>query len=361
MPGRKETHLPQLVSAEESTARRRVVVVVGPTASGKSALAIALSQNLGAPIISADSRQVYRELDIGVARPSPAELASAPHHLVGYVSIQEPYSAGRWARDARTCLEACFGESTTAVKGQGEKELEGQLVPPATAPTATASLAERAPQSTTTCIIAGGSGLHVQALLEGLPDMPIVSLELKQHYDERLNTEGLPQLLRELIQRDPAYAAIVDRQNPMRIMRALAAMDASSSTFTALRERPREPLPYDVRWIILEPERELLYHNINQRVEHMLQRGLEHEVRSLSQHRHLAALQTIGYREWWPYIDGNTSFDATVTAIKNASRSYARRQLTWDRRLDAYHDSSFGLRQNLPNAADALAWLQSQT
>ena len=323
MPTRKESladEVPEPRRADDP--RPHVIVIVGPTASGKSTLAIQLSQKLGAPILSADSRQVYRELDIGVARPTPLELAAAPHHLIAYVSIHEPYSAGQWARDARACLVECFGESR-----------------------------QNNPTATPTAIIAGGSGLHVKALLDGLPEMPAVAPEIRDRYDRRLETDGLDSLLDDLDHRDPAYGRIVDRANPARVTRALAAMDASGTTFTELRARPTSPLPYRTSWIVLEPPRSELFPRIDARVDDMLAQGLEAEALSLAGFRDLPALQTIGYREWWPFFDGATDKAAVIAAIKSASRGYARRQSTWNRRLP-------GLRLEVPSADRILKWLE---
>lgn len=272
------------------------MVIAGPTASGKTDLAIALSRELDAPILSADSRQVYRELNVGVAKPTPAQLAAAPHHLIGYVSIHDDYSAGRWARDAEGTLRACFAE-------------------------------------TRTCIIAGGSGLHVRALLEGLPEMPSVNAEVRQHYVSLFEREGLTALQTELVHRDPAYAKTVDMANAHRLQRALGAIASSGETFTALRARPRQPLPYRVHWVMLEPPRDRLYDRINRRVLRMFDAGLVEEARGLSPHRHLDALQTIGYRELWPYIDGAATLDQAIADLQQSTRRYARRQLTWNRRL----------------------------
>ncbi len=271
-------------------------MIAGPTASGKSDLAVSLGQRLSAQIVSADSRQVYRELNVGVAKPTARQLAAVPHHLVGYVSIHEPYSAGRWAADARHAIETSFGESRTV-------------------------------------IVAGGSGLHVRALVEGIPDMPHVPREIRDGYDEAFRQNGLPPLVEELRRRDPAYHAVVDRQNPRRVLRALSAMAASRITFTELRARPASPLPYPMEWLILDPPRERLYAAVERRVDGMLADGLEREARALYPHRGLDALQTIGYREWWPYLDGDRDRARTVGLIKQATRNYARRQLTWNRKL----------------------------
>ena len=290
-----------------------MIVVAGPTASGKTGLAIELSRALDAPILSADSRQVYRELNIGVAKPTPEELAAAEHHLISYVSVDEPYSAGRWARDAERTLELCFADHDT-------------------------------------CIIAGGSGLHVRALLEGIPDMPTVPAETRAHYTALFEAEGLAPLQAELRARDPEYATVVDMANPHRLQRALAVIAASGQTFTSLRARPHAPLPYRTHWALLDPDREALYARIDARAEAMFAAGLVEEARGLSPKRHLDALQTIGYRELWPHVDGNASRAEALAAVQRATRHYARRQLTWNRRLT-------GLRIAAPDTDAVLAGL----
>ena len=256
--------------------------MAGPTASGKTDLAVGLSRRLDAPILSADSRQVYRELNVGVAKPSFEQLLAAEHHLLSYVSVDEAYSAGRWARDATRTLELLFDHHDT-------------------------------------CIIAGGSGLHVSALLEGIPEMPAVAEHTRAYYEELYRTEGLAALQALVRERDPAYAAVVDLANPHRLQRALAAMDASGETFTALRARPQRPLPYRADWVILDPDRETLYERIDRRVEEMFRAGLIEEARGLSPKRHLDALQTIGYREVWPLIDGEIDEATALVAVQRPS------------------------------------------
>lgn len=300
---------------------KRIIVISGPTASGKSQLAVELSLKLNAHILSADSRQVYKELEIGVAKPTPAQLKAVPHHLVSYVSIHDKYSAGHWARDAKKVIETCFDESL-----------------------------EKQQERLNTLVIAGGSGLHVQALLEGIPQMPEVPAAIRTRYMEKFEKEGLRSLQKELAKRDAAYYAIVDQQNAHRLQRALCAMEASGKTFTALRNAPRSPLPYPVTWVILDPKRIELYERINQRVDKMLEAGLEQEARSFFDLRHLDALQTIGYREWWPFFEGKSERTATIEKIKQASRQYARRQLTWNRRLE-------GIRLETPDAEVVLSQL----
>ena len=310
-------------AAEHAAGSSRVIVVAGPTASGKSALAAALAEHHGGIVVNADSRQVYRELGVGVAKPTPRERARAVHLLVGYVGIAEPYSAGMWSRHARRGLAVAFGEDArpagkTATPG-AERALSAQLA--------------RVPR-VDVAVISGGSGLHVRSLLEGLPEMPTVSPEVRAHYERVFAEAGLPALQGELARRDPVYWDEVDRANPHRLMRALSVIEASGGTpFSALRARPRRPLPYVVEWVVLDPPRDELYARIERRVDGMLAAGLEEEARPLYPQRHLDALQTIGYREWWPYIEGEYDRARAVELIKQATRNYARRQTTWNRKL----------------------------
>ena len=302
--------------------RTQIIVLVGPTASGKSSLAVELSQKLAAPIVNADSRQVYKELNIGVAKPSPLQLSLAPHLLVGYTTIHEHYSAGQWARDARKVLETSFAKAH---------------------PASTSSY----------CIISGGSGLHVKALVEGIPEMPPVKEGVREHYQQIFENQGIDALQQELVQRDEDYFRLVDANNAHRLMRALCVIESSGKTFTELRAQPRNPLPYHVTWVVLDPEREALYKRINSRVDDMILAGLEKEAQDLRAFAHLDALKTIGYQEWWPFFDGIASKEDTIALIKQNTRHYARRQSTWNRKID-------GLRLTTPELQPILDFLSKK-
>ena len=299
----------------------RVVVIAGPTASGKTGLAAKLAARLGGFVVNADSRQVYAELDVGVAKPTAAELALAPHALVGYRTLDDVCSAGAWARDAREAIEAGFA----------------------------ARRPQRPPNPT--AVVAGGTGLYVDALVRGMPDMPAVDPGVVRELQGRLDAGELPALLAELERLDPAYHAAVDRANGARVVRALAVMRAGGgTTFTALRARPRATLPYPVRYVVLDPDRERLYARIEARVDAMVADGLEAEARSLYPRRHLRPVQTIGYREWWPYVAGEATREEAIAEVKRATRHYARRQLTWNRKLP-------GLRLPHPDVEAVLTYL----
>lgn len=276
---------------------KQVIVIGGPTASGKTKLAVDLGLCLDAEIINADSRQVYDELNIGVAKPNPEELAAVPHHLVSHVSILQNYSAGTWAKEAKLKIEEIFTRKDF-------------------------------------CIISGGSGLHVKALLEGMPEMPNVPLTVRDEFQKMLDTKGKEALACELEKKDPEYYAIVDRENPARLMRALSLIKTTGKTFTSFRNAERQPLNYPQHWILINPERELLYKRIEKRIDLMLEAGLEKEARSFYSYRNLDALATIGYQEWWPYFEDKASLSDVVEKIKRNTRRYAKRQLTWNRKIE---------------------------
>ncbi len=296
-----------------------MVIVVGPTASGKSGLAVELSQKLAAPIINADSRQVYAELNVGVAKPTPAQLAAAPHQLVGHRSIHAPYSAGRWSREAAAALAAHFQSHPGGF-----------------------------------AIVSGGSGLHIKLLVDGVPPMPAVPNHVREQYEQLLAKHGIEHLQQLLLQDDPAYYQEVALDNPRRLVRALSVIAASGRRFSELRAQPAHPLPYRTVWIKLDPDTEVLYPRINARVDTMIAAGLEQEARQLYSFRHLEALQTIGYRELFEFFDGTISFAEAQELIKRNTRHYARRQRTWNRRLP-------GLTLAAPDVDAVLAYIRSSS
>jgi tRNA dimethylallyltransferase len=269
-----------------------VIVVGGPTAVGKTAYSIALAKRLKTEIISADSRQIYRQMTIGTAKPDAAELAAVPHHFIDVLNPDTDYSAGQFERDALQLLEKLFDRYQTVV-------------------------------------VAGGSGLYVQALCRGMDQMP----EIPPHYRETLNREfqerGLPPLLEELHQRDPLYWQQVDRQNPSRIIRALEISRASGQPYSHFRQQAYPQRPFKVIKIGLERPREELYARIDQRMDQMLEGGLLEEARRLYPYRQLNALQTVGYQELFGFLEGQWDWAEAVRLLKRNSRRYAKRQLTW--------------------------------
>ena len=271
-----------------------LVVVCGPTASGKTALAIRIAEEFGSEIISADSRQVYRELPVGSAAPTQEEILKVPHHLVGSISIHEHYNAGRFADDARKILDEMFLKNPVQV-------------------------------------LAGGTGLYIKALVDGMDDLPEVPEEIRKRYMQRLEDEGLSVLQDELKQRDPEYAAEVDLANKARVLRALELIETTDTKYSELRKGSKREKPFDVVYLMPALEREALYARINARAVVMLNGGWIEEAESLKEHRELKALQTLGYPEIFAMIDGKTTKNECLAQIQQATRRYAKRQLTWFR------------------------------
>ncbi len=272
-----------------------LVNIVGSTASGKTAVAIALAKRLHTEIVSADSRQVYREMKTGTAFPEEDELKAVRHHLLGHKSIFDPYSVKDFEREALEVLERLFRERPFV-------------------------------------IMTGGTGLYFHAVNYGLDEMPEVPSHIRDELRTQWEREGLEPLLEELKNTDPAYYRSVDRQNPVRVLRALEVIRHTGKPFSSFRTgRPKERFFHAV-WFGLDWPRDLLYERINRRVDIMLEKGLEEEARALYPYRHLQALQTVGYREWFDFFDGKINRERAVEEIKKNTRRYAKRQRTWFRK-----------------------------
>lgn len=286
------------------TNEKILLVVAGPTAVGKTALCVRLAQQLGTDVVSADSRQLYRQLSIGTAKPTPAEQQGVRHHLIDSHDVTEHVGAGRYAREARAVLDALFQEKRYVV-------------------------------------LAGGTGLYINALLYGLDEMPPADATLRATLSARWQTEGLAPLVAELQTLDPAYATEADLQNPARVLRALEVCHASGQPYSAFRQQNRQrsinnALPFRPVLVALDRPREELYARIDARVDAMLAAGLLGEVETLRSYRHLNALQTVGYREVFGYFDGAYDYAEMVRLLKRNTRHYARRQLTWFRNQADY-------------------------
>ncbi len=274
---------------------KTAIFICGPTAVGKTSIAIEIAKWLNTEIISFDSRQFYKELKIGAAPPSPQELEQVKHHLVGQLTVGEEYNAGSFEKDALTCLEQIFKQKDTA-------------------------------------ILAGGSGLYMKALTDGFDAMPQVDAAVREKYNVSFKEKGIESLQQSLIEKDPEYAKVVDFQNPQRLIRALEVIESTGKTYTSLRQANQVQRPFKMLKIGLNMEREQLYQRINQRVDIMLKMGLEEEARALLPHRDFNALQTVGYKEFFLYFDGQSDQTEAVEEIKKNSRRYAKRQLTWFRK-----------------------------
>ena len=276
---------------------KRLIVIVGPTAIGKTAAAIEVARQLQTEIVSCDSRQFYKELDIGVARPSPEELAAAKHHFIACRSVTEPYNAFDYEHDALNTLSTIFESHDTAVA-------------------------------------VGGSGLYVDALCNGINLLPDPTPELRAELSQKIANGHLDELLGELQRLDPEYYAIVDRQNPMRIQRALETIYTSGQPYSSLIGKKLPQRPFDIVKIGLQCERTELKERIYRRVDMMMEQGLLDEVHSLLPFRSLNTLNTVGYKEVFEYLDGRCTIGQATTNIKNHTWQYAKKQLTWLKRYD---------------------------
>lgn len=274
---------------------RRLIVIVGPTGSGKSSLSMVLAHHFGAPILSTDSRQLYRGIPIGTAQPTESDLRDVEHHFIACRDLTEDYNAGEYEHDALSCLEGLFKTHDTV-------------------------------------IAVGGSGLYIKALCEGFDTLPEVSDTIRQDIRNKYQTEGLEPLLEELKTCDPEFYEAVDRANSARVMRALEICRASGERYSDLRQGEAKERDFEIIKIGLDLPREELYQRIDQRVEEMISEGLESEARSVYPYRTLNALQTVGYREMFDYFDGEYDLSRAIELIQRNSRRYAKRQMTWFRR-----------------------------
>ncbi len=275
-----------------SETKKKLVVVVGPTAVGKTAMAIKLANHFGTVILSADSRQFYREMSIGTAKPTAEELAAAPHYFINSHSIAEDYSAGDFEREALALLDDLFKTHDTVV-------------------------------------LVGGSGLFVRAVCEGFDALPTALPAIREKLNTAFETEGLAPLQARLKAVDPAYFETADVQNPQRVIRALEVYETSGQPFSSFRQRDLLKRPFQVVTVGLTMERAVLYDRINRRVDAMLADGLLDEVKALLPFREKPALLTVGYAEIFDYLDGKLTLEVAVDKVKQNSRRYAKRQLTW--------------------------------
>ncbi|RAK70514.1 tRNA (adenosine(37)-N6)-dimethylallyltransferase MiaA [Hymenobacter edaphi] len=277
-----------------------LLVVAGPTAVGKTALCVRLAQHFGTEVVSADARQFFREMHIGTAKPTADEMQGVPHHFVDSHSITEDYSAGRYEADCLQLLHELF-------------------------------------QKHEVVILTGGSGLYLQAVTDGLDELPPADAAIRGQLQAELAEKGLPALVEELAALDPLCHQRIDRQNPVRVLRALEVCRSSGRPFSSFHQAgPKAERPWRTQKVALTRERDELYERIDQRVDQMLAQGLLEEVTALLPHRHAQALQTVGYQEIFGYLDGAYDWPEAVRLLKRNTRRYAKRQLTWLRRDEAY-------------------------
>ncbi len=274
--------------------KKCLIVVVGATASGKSALSMELARHFGCPIISTDSRQIYRGIPIGTAQPTQEDLDSVEHHFIATRELDEEYNAGRYEHDALESLDRLFEQHDFVVA-------------------------------------VGGSGLYIKALCEGLDQMAQVSEELREELRFEYAANGLEPLLTELQQRDPELYTTIDKANHSRVLRALEVCRASGMSYSSARQGVAKSRPFDIIKVGLDLPRAELYERIDRRVEVVISMGLEQEARNVYPQRALNSLQTVGYRELFAHFDGEYDLDRAVELIQRNSRRYAKRQMTWFR------------------------------
>ena len=276
---------------------KTLITLSGSTASGKTSIAIRIAKVLGTEVFSCDSRQFYEEMSIGTAVPTAAERKEVPHHFIQHKSILTPYSVGQFESDAIGSLSDYFKQNDIA-------------------------------------ILVGGSGLYMHAVVHGIDQFPAVSEEIRSSLGERLQTNGLEDLQKELQTLDPEHFEKMDIKNPSRVLRALGVCLAAGKPYSSFLNQKKPPRPFEVYPLTVDIPRALLYDRINDRVDQMINAGLLLEAERLYPIRELNALQTVGYKEIFDFFDENIDLDQAISQIKQNTRHYAKRQMTWIRRKE---------------------------
>lgn len=272
-----------------------LIVVTGPTAVGKTALCIDIAKHYGIPIINADSRQIYRELRIGTATPTEEQIKSVKHYFVGSISIDDYYNASMYEQDVLALLNEQFTHSPIQ-------------------------------------LLTGGSMMYIDAVCNGIDDIPTIREDIREEMKRRYAEKGLDALCEELKQQDPEHYKMVDKKNYRRVIHALEICYQTGTTYTSFRKQKKKRRPFQIVKIGLNRDREELYQRINQRVDQMMTDGLLDEVLSLQDKRFNNALNTVGYKEMFTYLDGTWSLEEAIERMKGNTRRYARKQLTWYKR-----------------------------
>jgi tRNA dimethylallyltransferase len=274
---------------------KKLVVIQGPTAIGKTELAIQIAQQLRTEIVSADSRQVYRQTTIGTAVPTPQQLAAVPHHLVQHLNIDQYYNVSLYEQDALQAINQIFEHHDIA-------------------------------------LLVGGSGLYIDVVCHGIDQLPDAEPELRDQLAQRLQQQGLENLRNELRLLDPQFYAQIDPNNTQRILKALEVCYQTGQPYSSLRTGQNTERPFRIQTCTLDMPREILYQRIDRRVLQMLDNGLEHEARQLLPHRHLNSLNTVGYKELFAYLDNQITLTQATELIQRNTRRFAKRQITWFKR-----------------------------
>ncbi len=289
------TILRKILEPVKKTIIKTLIVIVGPTAIGKTELAIDLAKFYQTEIISADSRQFFSEMNIGTAKPSKEELATAKHHFINSHSINTLFSTGDFELEALKLMDELF-------------------------------------QSHDVLIMVGGSGLYIDSVCKGLDKLPDIDLNIREQLNQQFATEGITPIQKQLQEADPEYFAKVDQSNPQRMIRGLEVFLSTGEKLSSFLTANKKSRPFNILKIGLNADRALVYERINKRVDVMMDAGLLDEVKALMPYRHLNALNTVGYSELFDYLDGKTDLSSAVAMIKQNTRRFAKRQLTWFRR-----------------------------
>ena len=275
--------------------RNKLIYVGGPTCSGKTKLSVLLAETFNTDIISCDSRQIYKEISIGTAKPSKNNLKKVKHHFINHVSIHEDYNVGIYNRETKKTLESIFKKKNTV-------------------------------------ILVGGTGLYANSIINGIDKFPKIKNSIKKKLNLILNNEGIEKLNLMLKKYDPEYYKIVDKNNSRRIIRALEVSLSSGKPFISFLKKVRKNNLFESKVLLMNLERKELYKKINSRVDKMISLGLEKEAKSLFKYKHLNSLQTVGYREFFNYFEGKCSYKNAIEEIKKNTRRYAKRQITWNKK-----------------------------
>ncbi|MES2761575.1 MAG: tRNA (adenosine(37)-N6)-dimethylallyltransferase MiaA [Bacteroidota bacterium] len=272
--------------------KKTLIVIAGPTAVGKTALSIELAKFYQCPVISADSRQFFKEMSIGTAKPTLDEMQDIPHYFIDNISINDTYNVGQYERDAIEKIETLFKDHETL-------------------------------------ILVGGSGLYINAVLNGVDEFEEIPTEIREKLIRDHEEKGLEFLQQELKKLDETYYNQVDLNNPQRVMRALEVCIHTQKPFSSFRKKEKKERSFNTVGLLINTEREALYQRINKRVDMMMEHGLVEEVKALYPHKHLNALNTVGYKELFDVMDGKQTLEEAVNMIKQNTRRFAKRQLTW--------------------------------
>ena len=277
--------------------QKTLISIIGSTGIGKTKLAIEMAKHFGTEIISCDSRQFFKEMKIGTATPTDEELAQAKHHFIGHLSVQDYYSIGQYEEDALEKIEEIFEENDFAV-------------------------------------LVGGSMMYEKAVVEGLNDLPEANAENQEKLQKILDEEGLEKLQEILKNLDEEYYNVVHKENPRRLLRAIDVIWQTGRKYSEIIAEPKHKRDFKVIRIGITAPREIMYERINLRVDKMLEKGLIDEVKSLTEYQKLVPLQTVGYTEIFKYLEGTWDLDFAIEEIKKNSRRYAKRQETWNRKVE---------------------------